>query len=149
MTLMLFMLLQITPSSALTYVDYTGLIHFSTEIWFNADRWTLETENLEVTVPPFTKVTFNTTSAVFWPMNYSVGTALVQIKVCGSIIFPIIMQVAYWPLQPVILPGYVVRLKRPCNQVELVVHRVGTGRANWEIAGTATLELEEEEERRK
>jgi len=48
--------------------------------------------------------------------------------------------VSIWFPKVSVIPGYQVELSEPCNLIELTMEWSGTGTANSEIQGTATLE---------
>ncbi len=137
---MLLLLLQITLSSGITFNPATDLVTFSVEINLNRGRWNLQTETVEATVPAFSTIRFNPISLALWPRRYSEGAALILIKACENQVWRVILQTRYFPIAPTIVPGYEVKLKQPCDSIQLEVQWMGTVGANFEIQGTAALE---------
>jgi len=140
MGILLLLFLGITPSSSVTFDDATDLVHFSVEVNFTNGGWKLQTEKVDAPTPHFSLIRFNPISIALWPRNNSKGAALILIRSCGSEFWRVIVQAAYFPIQPTIVPGYEVRLKQPCDHIQLEMHWIGEVGANFEIQGTAVLE---------
>ncbi len=138
--LALLLFLQITPLSALFFDDYTGQVNLGVEINFNQAHWNLQTERIGVVVPAFSQITFDPISLSFWPVRYSSGVVLIVIRVCGHSVWRKSSYIGGYSPSTLIIPGSVVRLKSPCNHVQIEAHWQGEVGARFELAGTATLE---------
>jgi len=141
MTLLLFLLLQITPPSDIT-VDANSIIHFGVEANFNSKDWKVQTHKIKRPIPTFKELTFNPMSVAFWPSRR--GVVLLIMKACGNHVWRVVIQgndkKDNKPAPPVIVPGYTVRLKNPCGEVELEIQFMGERGGNVEIQGTASYE---------
>jgi len=67
---------------------------------------------------------------------------LIVVRVCGHSIWRKNAYMPLWPDTLIVPADEIVRLKTPCDNVEVEVHFQGTIRAKFELAGMATLEGE-------
>ena len=131
MTLLLFLLLQITPLSALFYDDYTSQVNLGVGIDLWAGDFAHQQWNIGVTVPPFSTITVDTLSLSFWPRDNKGGVMLVVIRACGHSIWRKSSYILY--THTLIIPASLpTKLKSPCDHVEVEAHWQGrTGGARY------------------
>ena len=147
------MLLQISSESALFYDDYVQSVNLGVEIDFDQRDWQHHQENISVRLARpfhFSTISVNTISLSFWPTGWRSiwnaltgndgGVILVVIRACGHSIW---RKSSYMPLfqRTLIIPAdRTVRLRSPCDEVEVEVHAQGNIRMLFELAGMAAIE---------
>ncbi len=141
MTLLLFLLLQITPPSDI-HVDANNIIQVSVEAHFNSKDWKVQTLKILRPIPAFTELTFNPMSIAFWPDRR--GVVLLIMKACSDHVWRVVIQgndrEDNKPVPTVVVPGYKIKVRQPCNALELEISFMGERGGNVEIQGTASFE---------